>query len=953
MVDTSKITILNVDDNESGLYTKSRILRRANYRVLEAQTGREALRLVQEANPQLVLLDVKLPDMHGFEVCRRIKAMPSVAQPMVLHISAAYIDKTDRVRALEGGADAYISEPIEAEELLANVKALLRLWQAEATIRESEERWAMAIQASGDAIWDCNLMTREVWRSETYLRRFGKEELDGQDVWRYWNERIHPEDRTRVIDSFHAAIADSNTTWSEEYRYRQIDGTYAEILDRATITRNTHGVATRILGSVLDLGEHKQRERQLRYYASLQENVSDAVIATDMESRIQSWNRAATAIYGWQAVEVMGKTVSEVLQTRYASDELPRREFKELFQQGYWQGEVVQRRKDGMELNILASVTILKDEYEIAYGLVAINHDITAQKQAHEALQLSEARYRLLADNVTDWVTRMNPRGEYIYVSPSTRTVLGYEPEELVGQWGYPFVHPEDQALVQEAHRNGLDHRFSSSLLVYRRQHKDGHYVWLETKTVAICSPETGEVLEFVASARDISERKRAEEILHTKFEEERAFHQYLKTLHEITIELTAIDQLDDFYRCVVELGLERLGFERLGLLFYDAERGLALGTYGTDAQGRVVAEHQLQFNPANLTSILQRALESPEHFTFDAEAQLFSNGELIGVGWNAAAALWNGQQSLGWLTADNGVHQRPLSKPLLDILPLYSLTVGTLLGRKQLEAALRKSEEKFRLLVEAAPLAIIISDASGRITLVNHCTEELFGYSGDELMAQSVDLLVPATVRVQHAANRAMDLSAPRMRRMGGEQALYARRKDGHEFPVEIELSYVATSTGLMMMSFILDISERKRAAEALRTQRDFLQLVIDSVPNLIAVKDRAGYFQLANEATAHLYGITPAAMLGKTDADLNPNLDEVAFFRQKDREVLDSGQPMFIPEQTILGRHYQTTKLSLKQATGQPDHLLVVSSDITARKQTEEALKQALARNTARLSP
>jgi len=202
MAKTGKLTILNVDDNEIGLYTKSRILKQAGYTVLEAQSGSEALRLAEEVKPQLVLLDVRLPDMHGFEVCQRIKSTASTAQIMVLHISATYNDKEYRVRSLEGGADAYISEPIEAEELLANVNALLRLWRAEATIRESEERWALAVQATGDAIWDCDLITGKMWWNEAYRQRFGEWPVDEQNPWAWWTERIHPEDRVRITNSF-------------------------------------------------------------------------------------------------------------------------------------------------------------------------------------------------------------------------------------------------------------------------------------------------------------------------------------------------------------------------------------------------------------------------------------------------------------------------------------------------------------------------------------------------------------------------------------------------------------------------------------------------------------------------------------------------------------------------------------------------------------------------------
>ena len=117
----------------------------------------------------------------------------------------------------------------------------------------------------------------------------------------------------------------------------------------------------------------------------------------------------------------------------------------------------------------------------------------------------------------------------------------------------------------------------------------------------------------------------------------------------------------------------------------------------------------------------------------------------------------------------------------------------------------------------------------------------------------------------------------------------------------------------------------------------------MINSVPDLITVNDRTGYFHMVNERAAQIYGLTPADMVGKTDADVNHNPSEVAFFLQTDQAALDSEQVVFIAEQTIQGRYYQTTKIPLRNSAGQPDRLLVVSSDITERKQAEAVLQQA----------
>jgi signal transduction histidine kinase len=128
---TSPALILNVDDNDTLRYVKTRILRGAGFEVMEAGTGAEALARLKERTPALVLLDVKLPDMNGRSICAAIKGHASTASIVVLQTSASHIESRHRVLSYEAGADGYLVEPIEPEELVAHVRALLRMRQAE------------------------------------------------------------------------------------------------------------------------------------------------------------------------------------------------------------------------------------------------------------------------------------------------------------------------------------------------------------------------------------------------------------------------------------------------------------------------------------------------------------------------------------------------------------------------------------------------------------------------------------------------------------------------------------------------------------------------------------------------------------------------------------------------------------------------------------------------------
>lgn len=133
----SAATILHIDDKEANRYVIRRVLEREGYRVLEAGSGETGLQLTRTESPDLVILDVKLPGINGFEVCQRIKTDPTLRFTPVLHLSSYYNKVEDKAHGLQEGADAYLISPIEPIELVATVRALLRVKRAEQALAES------------------------------------------------------------------------------------------------------------------------------------------------------------------------------------------------------------------------------------------------------------------------------------------------------------------------------------------------------------------------------------------------------------------------------------------------------------------------------------------------------------------------------------------------------------------------------------------------------------------------------------------------------------------------------------------------------------------------------------------------------------------------------------------------------------------------------------------------
>jgi PAS domain S-box-containing protein len=188
--------ILNIDDTPSSRYTKTRILRQAGYRVVEASTGAEGLRAVRDEIPALVLCDVNLPDMNGIDVCRTIKNDPLTRSIPVVQISATFVTPHDQQIGLEGGAEIYLTEPIEALELTTVVKVLLRLHSTERGLVQSEARWRSFVDSNIIGVVICR-SDRIIEANDAFLQMTGFTAQDLSEPGITWRAITSPESLER------------------------------------------------------------------------------------------------------------------------------------------------------------------------------------------------------------------------------------------------------------------------------------------------------------------------------------------------------------------------------------------------------------------------------------------------------------------------------------------------------------------------------------------------------------------------------------------------------------------------------------------------------------------------------------------------------------------------------------------------------------------------------------
>lgn len=255
--------ILNVDDTEAKRYVTTRTLRNAGFDVIEAATGQECLQVASAERPDLVVLDVQLPDLHGFEVCHRLKSDPRTSSIPVLHLSASFTRPEDRVRGFEQGADAYMSQPVEASEFVSTVKSLLRMVEAERQLRDSQERFDLAQQKVRLGSWEWNIVTDQIIWSNSLASLHGIENTEGFPSFDQWLQLVHVDDRAGVKSAIKSALA-GEKDYDVEFRSVRPDGKMNWIAARGALFRDDNGKPTRMIGISLDVTNRKKAEEALK-----------------------------------------------------------------------------------------------------------------------------------------------------------------------------------------------------------------------------------------------------------------------------------------------------------------------------------------------------------------------------------------------------------------------------------------------------------------------------------------------------------------------------------------------------------------------------------------------------------------------------------------------------------------------------------------------------------------
>lgn len=772
---------------------------------------------------------------------------------------------------------------------------------AEKALFESEERFALAIDASEQGIWDWNLLTNHVYFSPQWKKQIGYEDSEIINEFNEWTDHLHPDDRERCLSEVQSYLQNPGKHFIIEFRFRHKDGSYRWIHNKASSILGADGKVIRMFGSHLDITERKLAEAAIQLSES---KFNIAFHASPVAMAIQDdnglfidINLALIQLTGYTREEIIGKPGIELNlwadqnQRNYVNSEFEKSRVIKNFEFQF-------RRKNGNTGFGILSAEMININGKSASLTTVI--DITERKSAESALSASESKFRSLVTSLNDIVYTLDNEQRHTGVFGEWITRNGLTPEYFIGRSSKDIFGEDASKIHEEANRKVLN----GENVIYEWSMDSHDFKKYYQTSVSPLRDSNGTIIGIVGVARDISDLKMAEEKIR---ESEEKFRSIIQGLNDsITI----------------------IGSN--GLILYQSPAAIKL--YGF-TENEMIGKNLLDF------------IHPDDHELARLEmSQVLSNSN------DFVPTVYRILKKDGSFAYLETVGINMLNNNSVNGIVIVGRDVTE---RIKIDQELKNSELKYRTLVENLNEVVMLVDNDDRILFVNQKFEKLFGYTLDEVIGKiGYEFLLD-----KNDKHKIIDAINQRKEKISSQYEACFLTKNGERIIFFVNGSPIYDASGNVIGSLgaMTDITERKRADEELERTKILLnETIMQSPLPMVMVSAEDFKIKVVNKATEDF-------LLIKADDYLEKSLFDIDVVWQ---EYTPEGIKVEVQELPLpralqgLVTHSKEMRLDRRDGTsvwqiasgapifdsqGKLIAGLLIMLDITDRKRAEEELRES----------
>ncbi len=901
-----KFNILIVDDTPRNIQIAANILGSAGHQIAFAGDGKRALNYISNRKPDLILLDIMMPEMDGFEVCQIIKADPETADIPIIFLTAK-TETENIVKGFQIGAVDYITKPFNSEELLSRVKTHLKISQLQQEVTARNEQLQKEIaehKKTAAALKEREELFRGMFETHSAVMLLINPETGliinankaASDYYGYSSEELSGMAVTQINTSSDLNINKTIQSVKEEkqnyfqFQHRLADGQIRDVEVYSTpIVFQGHTLLFSVIHDITD--RRRAEEKLVNANIFLDQIISampNPVFVKNEQHRWLILNDAFCDFMGYASEQLIGKSDYDFFPKEQA-DVFWEKDNMVFKSETVHSNEEYFTDSEGKLCTILTKKSVMTDinGEKILVGIIT---DITERKNMEDALRKSESMSGAVMDIPTAAAFLLDREGVCLHANETLGRRFGKEVSEIIGKPIWELFPPDVCERRKALFKTVLTEKKQS-------RHEDEREGMWNDSVITPIMDDNGEVKWIAVIGFDITDRKKAEKALR---DSEEQYRDLVQNANNVILRATPQWEITFFNRYAQEF------------FGYTEEEILGKRVFGT-----IVPDAE-SLTGRDLNVILNDIAKYPDKYRYNENENICKNGRRVWLAWTNK------------VIADSEGNPKEILCIANDITE-----------KKQAEQALRESGEKYRNLVENLSDALFMTDNKGTLSYISPIVEKIIGLKPEEIVGRHLSEFF-------HPEDLPMILK--KFQKMISGQD--AEPSEVRVFHKSGEVIWIRTSSRLHvkngvisgLQGLITDINARKQTEQALKDSEEQYRNLVENINDAVYLLDNKGNFIYISPVAEKIAGYKPEEIIGNSFAK---------YIYPEDLPSLSKRFGQVLEGRTTTSEYriyHKSGKIFWARTSSHPRIVNGVIAgaqglltDITDRKQAEEALKRS----------